>query len=198
LTSRERLFSVVSSKPADRRPKISWPKPDPLADAQIVTPRHIGSSQNDEKVVLVEVTNPFQQGLYQIFQTSQERGAQMLDAIVENTRQTIAWAISEGADGIFYRLHGATAAESTPMQYGGNFLERDRELLDEVKGARMNVLYVVGGEGLYLDFVSDLPAHVFAWDSAGSGFDSKYVRSIREGAQASSDLDSEIEFCLAT
>ena len=83
------------------------------------------------------------------------------------------------------------------MQYGGYYLERDRELLQEIEAARLNVLCVVGDEEVFIDFVSDLPAQVFAWDSRATSVSSAYVRELRKGAQASADPGSEIEFRLA-
>jgi len=79
------------------------------------------------------------------------------------------------------------------MQYGGFYLERDRELLSSVPAVVTRVLLVPGGEDVFLDFVSDLPAEVFAWDSRASGFSSEYVRGMRQGLQASEDPGSEIQ-----
>ena len=107
--------------------------------------------------------------------------------------ETANKAISAGVDGLFYVLHGARGAYSSPMQYGGYYLECDREILSQFEEATLNVVFVVGNDDVYIDFVSDLPAHLFAWDAEPSTFDSAYVRSLRKGAQASSDPESEVQ-----
>jgi hypothetical protein len=78
------------------------------------------------------------------------------------------------------------------MEYGGHFLEVDRQLLSGVIDARFNALYVRGGSEPYIDFVSDLPAHAFAWDPQ-SGVTVAQVREVRQGALASTDKDADIE-----
>jgi hypothetical protein len=114
----------------------------------------------------------------------------MLDRYVAQTRNALAAGLDAGADGVLYRLHGAREALCTPMQYGGYYLERDRELLEEIADAALNVLLVVGGDA-YLDFVCDLPAHVFAWDVEATGVTSDQIRALRVGSQASTDAASE-------
>ncbi len=56
---------------------------------------------------------------------------------------------------ILYVLRGAEPEFSTPMQYGGLFLEQDRALLQSV-GGRNVVLRVEGGDEVYMDFLEDL------------------------------------------
>ena len=75
-------------------------------------------------------------------------------------------------------------AISTPMQYGGFYLEHDRALLAEIEDARLNVLSVEGGPEPYLDFVADLPSHVLAWDVPATGIVAAAVRPMRRGALA--------------
>ena len=60
----------------------------------------------------------------------------------------------------------------------------------------MNVLFVAGPEEIYIDFVSDLPAEVFAWDYDLIKLSAKEVRSLRNGAVASSDPSSEFELVI--
>jgi hypothetical protein len=180
----------------DRKPVIAYPDRAPASDALV------GRDLNDlaqlaegEPLLLAEIDSPFQShgpALNDEFRTDPMVAAAKLDEVVRERRDAIARALDQGADGIFYRLHGARARYCTPMQYGGHYLERDRELLDEIQDARLNVLFLVGNDDLYLDFVSDLPAHVIAWDRDASGFTSAEVRALRNGAQASGDPDSEI------
>jgi hypothetical protein len=77
------------------------------------------------------------------------------------------------------------------MQYGGHYLERDRELLQSAADT-FTVLFIAGQEELYIDFVSDLPASVFAWDRDLTQVSASEVRTSRTGATASSDPASEI------
>jgi hypothetical protein len=71
-------------------------------------------------------------------------------------------------------------------------LERDREILNEAKGALLNAIFVVGEEDVYVDFVSDLPAELFGWDSKGSGITAASVAEMRSGALMSQDPDSNV------
>lgn len=158
-------------------------------------PDQVANHTAGTKAVLADIANPFQAGFYAALRMAPKEAGSLLDAAVDSVRSFMKLALDAGADGIFYRLNGATSRESTPMQYGGHFLEHDRKLLEEVKGAPLNVLYVVGGEeDVYLDFVSDLPARLFAWDSVATGMDSATIRTMRDGAQASADPASEVEF----
>lgn len=142
------------------------------------------------------IANPFARSqrdgvdLNELLHSNPEQGNAKLDDYVEETRRELRDAVSEG---VCYILEGARAGCCSPMQYGGYYLERDRELLEVAKEQSLTVLFVQGGDDLYLDFVSDLPADIFAWDSKASGFDSEYVRGLRDGAQASMDPNSEIE-----
>ncbi len=94
---------------------------------------------------------------------------------------------------MLYRLHGAHPSHTSPMQYGGYYLERDREILEEITDARFNLLFIVGSEGTYIDFVSDLPAHVFAWDERASGVTLEEVRQMRTGALATTNPNADIQ-----
>lgn len=197
MTSRERLLTVLQGGEADRKPTLGWPTdPSAVSDATIVAPNEAKASA--DFVVLAEVINPFGRALNRGIALNDRLredpivGGSILDELVEEAKAESQAALQGGADGILYRLHGACGTHCSPMQYGGYYLERDREILADCVAAKLNVLFVVGDEDVYLDFVSDLPAHVFAWDSRASGVSSAQVRDMRSGPQASSDLESEI------
>ncbi len=80
------------------------------------------------------------------------------------------------------------------MQYGGFYLERDRELLEEAKDATFNLLWIDAGEEAYLDFVSDLPAHAFAWDIDATDVSVVQMRAMRPGALAAEDPTADFLF----
>lgn len=196
MTGRERLVAGARGGETDRQPVIGYLSSPEVTDAIIVAPEGVSAVAGGEQLVLAEVSGPFpavpDQELVALLDDDPEEAARRLDARTEHIRSQISRSLADGADGILYRLHGANPRRSTPMQYGGHVLERDRELLDEVRDARLNVLLVVGGEDTYFDFVSDLPAHVFAWDAPASGVSSAAIRTMRAGAQASADPQSEI------
>lgn len=192
MTSRERLIAVAQGLPTDRQSTLTWPASvqaqcsDDSTDAIIVS-EFKEAERHSDRAVLVEVTNPFGSAqslgidLNHLLAASPEEGSKVLGKLVSETREKMLTSIEAGADGILYRLHGATAEHCTPMQYGGHYLEHDRELLAEVKDARVNLLFIVGDRDLYLDFVSDLPAHLFGWDDRTSGISTKAGKSIRMG-----------------
>lgn len=200
MNSRERLTVASRGGEVDRKPMIVGPGSlldDREADAFIVdaAPHVIAGFVGGDQAVLAQVDNPFARfgpELNKEFAIDPIAASEKLDLATEETRERIRAALDAGADGILYRLFGARALHSTPMQYGGHYLERDRELLEEIQDAHLNVLFLVGNDDLYLDFISDLPAHVMAWDRDATGYSSAQVRTMRKGAQASCDPDSEI------
>jgi hypothetical protein len=198
LTSRERLLAASRGGETDVQATLAWPKGD--SDALIVsTISDIRSSPVTDKTILYKLDNPFGKALAagedlnRKLEDSPEEGAQIVQELALSVTKEGRDALESGADGILYVLQGARGAYCTPMQYGGWYLETDRKILESFGEANLNVLLVVGNDDLYIDFVSDLPAHVFAWDADASTFDATYVRTLREGALASNDPNSEIK-----
>ncbi len=173
----------------DKKPTISWTN---SVDADLVVHTdHVSG----EGLTLKRINNPFGLSLLDGCSLNSElaenpvKGGELLDRYVSLTKAAIASATSSGVDGIWYELHGAAPTHCTPMQYGGFYLERDREILASTPFA---VLFVVGSDEPYFDFICDLPAQVIAWDSEATGVSSVSMRAMRPGAQCSSDADSEI------
>ncbi|MDQ2985550.1 MAG: hypothetical protein M3R13_02355 [Armatimonadota bacterium] len=210
MDSRERLAAASRGGETDRIPWFVWsgdteaqPAIDFIAqwhpDAVVVgAPSDLATlvGAHPEVAVLVEVGNPFgvalQEGvdLNEEFEKGPALGSAAFDDFFLRTESALTAAMESGADGVLYRLFGADPMLSTPMQFGGFYLERERELLGSMADARFNVLYVEGGEGLYLDVVSDLQAHAFGWNEARSLIPAVDVREMRKGALACG-LDAE-------
>ena len=112
-----------------------------------------------------------------LFEKDIAAGDETLARMVSETRQEI----SDANGPILYVLSGPDPTKTTPMQYGGHFLERDRDLLEFANENGEVWLYVEAGPGAYLDFVSDLPAGVFAWDAVKTGFPLAEMRKLRSG-----------------
>lgn len=115
--------------------------------------------------------------LLDLLETDPDRGQSVLEGLVEETRKDLETAQFP----LIYRLSGPEPAKATPMQYGGFFLERDRELLEQARTKGEVWLYIDAGADAYLDFVSDLPADVFAWDAQRTGFSLSEMRKLRSG-----------------
>ncbi|MCW5936546.1 MAG: hypothetical protein KIT11_04485 [Fimbriimonadaceae bacterium] len=96
-------------------------------------------------------------------------------------------ALEAGADGIVYRILGASPAHTTPMQYGGHFLEEDRGVLAAWDGAEVVVLVADLLEP-YLDFCADLPGATFAWLAPVPVAE---VRAIRPGPLAANAPEAD-------
>lgn len=192
MNSRDRLIAAASGGKVDRKPLICWPTPCPESDGVV---GQIGPLQ----ISLAKVVNPFGQALrsntevWDVLAEEPRRGEKMLDELVDKTRQEIKAAFEHGADGVLYLLYGARGVHTTPMEYGGHYLERDRELLTEIKDATFNMIFVVGEDDAYLDFVSDLPGHAFGWDSTATGTTVGQLRDMRAGALATNSPDADIE-----
>lgn len=200
MTSRERLLAAANGQPADQKPIIVWPHDEMYSDAAIVTVRRLANAATSPRGVLVEILSPFAASLARglklndLFRQDPEGAEKELQSLVTQTELEIEMALNAKADGIFYRLQGVEPEYCTPMQYGGQYLETDRELLEAASSAKLNVLFVEGGPDLYLDFVSDLPAQVFAWDKSATGIEVETVRKLRSGALATADPEAEILF----
>lgn len=193
MTGRERLLAALRGDPVDRPPVLCWSaSPGHVADA-IVAPLSMVRKAIDthpDQAVLVEVVSPLGRALRRDIDLSEtldadpELGARWFDGLRQETLDEIESALSQGADGVFYVVDGAYAAATTPMQYGGYYLEGDRDLLRSARKGAVTVAYVQGEEDVYLDFVADLPADALAWDYEHLGLGIAAVRQLRTGAIA--------------
>lgn len=166
MTGKERVQAALTGEQVDRKPRLLRRGRSDDSDIWVIPVEDIQS--DPEKVVLAEVPNPYSRstGLNELLQENPDDGNARLQELVEETKRDIEAALAAGADGIFYVLKGAAPEECTPMQYGGFYLERDRELLSSVEGTHLIVVSVEGGADAYVDFVSDLPTDVFACHSS--------------------------------
>lgn len=206
MNSRERLLAAARGGDVDRAPWLVWPRKVDSAEvndrairagADAVVVRELESvaemaarSGVDGPAVLYECHSPFGAAsskgidLNQAIFASPVEGSALLDSIAGECEREAQESLELGADGVFFVLEGATPGLCTPMQYGGFFLERDRQLLESISDARFNLMFVAGGEGTYLDFVHDLPASALAWDEAASQIRPEQVRKMHEGTIA--------------
>jgi hypothetical protein len=197
MNSRERLIAVARGGEVDQKPVICWPADCPESDAVV-------GQGTPTQISLTKVVNPFgqalrkQQAVWETLAEDPTKGAKELDGLVALTRNEINGALDNGADGVLYLLYGARGMHTTPMEYGGHYLERDRELLAEIEDTTFNMIFVVGEDDAYLDFVSDLPAHAFAWDSRATGTTVDEMRAMRTGALATNGRDADIDLRFGT
>lgn len=198
MNTREKFLQVVRGGEFEGKLRLSF---DEDSDAILnLSQAELSRAVNGEKPVLQVIAGPFLrahkegQDLNDAYRSNPQIGAEVAEKFVNAAESEIQEALDQGADGIVYLLEGARGAFSTPMEYGGYHLENDRRLLELVTESTLSAVYVIGHEDLYIDFVSDLPAHLFAWDANGSTYSSDYVRTLRTGAQASNDPDSEVFF----
>jgi hypothetical protein len=198
VTGRERITAAARGGEVDRRPTVSAFGAAP-GDAIAVPLSEVSATieKHPDSAVLCTVLSPLGRAIKNGVRIVQElhgdidKGTELLVGLTKETREEMHGALEHGADGVFYVLDGAFPGVTTPMEYGGHFLELDRHLMTEVIDARFNVLFVCGEKDAYVDFVSDLPAHAFAWDPR-SGISVEYVRSMRTGALAAAGDDADI------
>lgn len=201
MTSRERLVAASRGGPVDRLPWFCWGAPDPISFAKSFAPDAVivdhpeqataALSEFDDNgpAVLVSVLNPLglalQEGANPNEQTESDPQAasQVVEAYAQRVQARIEAALDVGADGVFYRIIGACPSYSTPMQYGGFHLETDRALLDAIREAPFNVA-LAEGKDVYLEFLTDLPAHALAWEPQATTMSGAEVQRMREGAVA--------------
>lgn len=173
---------------------------DMATDARVVSLRDLESWVGRDEATLVEVASPFTlsvlrgMGLNDILRDQPETGFNQLDSLRAEVEQTMHQALEMGADGLVYHLDGPRASACTPMQYGGHYLELDRELLAMVKEARIVLVWVPGQEPLYLDAISDLDAHAVGWNSMASGFPVHEFKALRPGPTFGPDPGHDFQF----
>ncbi|MER3413129.1 MAG: hypothetical protein C4340_03520 [Armatimonadota bacterium] len=201
MTHRERLVAAARGGPMDRPPWFVWDAGNAAAllanhapDAVVASSPEeakqlLGSTGEEGPAVLVEVLNPLGLALHEGDNPNRlldkpDAATRELDRWVERCREALSLALESGADGVLYRLRGAEPPHSTPMEFGGYHLERERALLEEIRDARFNVLLADGGKDTYIDFLTDLPAHAFAWDDNKLPYTARQVREMRPGALA--------------
>jgi len=198
MTGRERLLAIADGKPVDQRPCLA-------SDCQIVPVERVRQvlKDNPDLLTLTLVHSPLSRAIqndvaiYDLIQADPVNGNDKLDELCLATQARAVDALGQGADGVCYLIEGASPSNSTPMQYGGHFLERDREILESFGSAKFNLLVIAGTEEPYIDFVSDLQAQAFAWD-ATSGWTPSQVRELRPGALAANHSEADIDFPVGT
>ncbi|MCH7904979.1 MAG: hypothetical protein IH944_10495 [Armatimonadetes bacterium] len=192
----DNIRAATISGEAHKRPVIiDGPERDERADGVIVDEKDLGSATR--QAVFCRVQNPFGRSartgldLNALLKESPSEGEQAIQQLAAEVRTEIDRVLNSGADGICYMLSGACAAECSPMQYGGHFLEVDREILAGTPEGSFNILYVCGERELYIDIVSDLPAQAIAWNSS-AGVQVSEVREMWPRAVAAADQDADI------
>lgn len=202
MTGREWILAASRGTPLETKPVLMGAyRPEANAEGYVVEQDEVRRclSESPDSACLVRVKGPLgrtmEEGerLIAMLESDPAGGDARLKEIQQTIREDIDAALGEGADGVFYVVDGATAEHSTPMEYGGHFLEVDREILSEYGGARINAIYVEGEEP-YLEFVSDLPGHLFGWDVALSGRDVQSVREIRTGALFAASPSADVYY----
>ncbi len=223
MTSRERVLAVLAGQVPDEKPVMIWPHEEMYSDIAIAPTGRLNNNGSKSRIQLAEVLSPFSRAiarqikLNEILQEDPAKGEEILGGLIQEAKSEIEAALKAGADGIFYRLQGAEPTYSSPMEYGGHYLEVDREILatstqspipntqhptpntqyptpNTQHPTNLNVLFVEGGPETYIDFVSDLPAAVFAWDCERTDVPVATLRRLRRGVLATSDRDADILF----
>lgn len=193
MTSRE-LLAQIQIGDVPRKPVFAWGFSHPQADAVILDT----FSVQGDSVVMVRVDSPLTKqakrnlNLNHLLHSDPEAGNKVLDELVNETLEEGKNALASGADGIAYVIDGAYPGGSTPMQFGGYYLERDREILEQLSNATFNLVFIEGGEDTYLDSVSDLAANAIGWRIAESGFSREMMRELRCGPVAGDDASADI------
>jgi hypothetical protein len=192
-------LASIAGQTVDQKPMIIWSHEEMYSDVAVVQPGRAMHSGAKSRIVLAEVLSPFSRAIAKRIKLSQmlceepKKGEEVLTGLIQQTKSEMESAHKAGADGVFYRLQGAEPAHSSPMEYGGHYLEVDREILTPANG-EINLVYIEGGPETYIDFVSDLPGSIFAWDCERTGIPVSALRRLRQGALATSDQQADILF----
>lgn len=170
------LANFADKDPATGRFFLSWP----------------GATPDGIRVVL----NPFGKALaagINLNARAEDPCDTTLATLAEATRKELAETLTDDTRAVLYVLYGAAENWCTPMQFGGHYLEVERELLAPTYQKVPVLLWIVGEEGAYLDFVADLPTCFIGWDVQATGFPISAMRAVRNGAIFAPDPEAEIE-----
>ncbi len=198
MTGRERLIAAAHRNPVDRQPILLFG--DQGESDGVIVGIDALNAIAPTRARLVSIQSPLSRSLNQsrtlldLLKVDPAKGQQVIDDLALEVSREIKTALAAGADGIAYQIEGANPTVATPMQYGGFFLEVDRMLLSEAaSAAHANLLWVRDQNEPYIDFVCDLPAHLFAW-SPESQVSISQVKLLRAGPIAFPSLDAEVFF----
>jgi hypothetical protein len=184
MTPRERFQAAFNGQ-------VVSPKPTIGTDLALTA---IGAQKSDVPTFTM-IPSPLTQAIHQnldllnLLAQDPTAGNQKLDELYAATAIMINNSIPL-TDGICYLIDGAYPEQTTPMQYGGYFLERDRHTLEAAFPRTKVMLLIAGDQDPFIDFVSDLPAHIFAWD-AKSKWTPSQIRELRSGILAADWPDAE-------
>ncbi len=119
-----------------------------------------------------------QQGveLLRVLRDDPEAGSIQVHAFARELTEAVRAA---DPNGVLYLLEGAHPAATTPMEYGGHFLEVDRAILSVADPTRVAIF--VEGRDAYLDFVSDLPGFALGWDTEQNDVSLNQMEHLRPG-----------------
>lgn len=176
MTARDRVKACLAGSPTDLPPSVVWSaSPGHQADVIVTDWESVkrACETHPDQLVLGLIQSPLSLAMFRSLDLVEElaadpeKGEATLSAITQECKDRIDSVKEQGGHGILYFLNGAHPEVTSPMQYGGYFLEVDRELLGLVQDCELNILFIAGrDEEVYLDVVGDLPVAVVGWDNA--------------------------------
>jgi uroporphyrinogen decarboxylase len=92
-----------------------------------------------------------------------------LRVITDSLVAFVRGLVDAGADGIYFAVHGPSDDMATPIEYEANFLDLDKDVLQAVGGAGLNIMHPHSYSKLYFDLVLELPTHVCCWSDREAG-----------------------------
>lgn len=197
MTGRERLLEMARGQVHDSKPIIGFPHCGIPVDGYVdVTDQLHLAPEGAAKLAFIR--SPFGEALMDGLNLNSNlsddlaAGHDTLNTYYSRVEIAIQAAVAAGADGVFYMLAGAEPTSSTPMQYGGFYLELDRALLGLAQSLPLNVLWIEGKTEPFLDSVVDLPAQFFGYFVAETGIDPAIIRADRPGPIVSNVFEADV------
>lgn len=201
MTQRERFLAACAGEPTDRKSVLVWSaSPGHRCDA-LVCPRvevRQARETHPDQAVLVAVESPLARAMQRDplltadLSEAPEKGSRRLESLKREARDEALAGMEAGADGVFYILEGAYPEVCTPMEYGGFYLDVDRELLSTLPTP--SVCHLAGEGGIYFECVADLPCTALAWDFAANELTYEQARQLRTGLLAIDHEEADIVF----
>jgi hypothetical protein len=125
-------------------------------------------------------------------------GEELLSRMIDEALAELEVAVAGEPDGILYQLAGASSEWTTPLAYGGHFLEAERSVLERAKRRGWPlVIHVIGHRDLYLDLLADLPCAALAWSSRASRLSVRELRQYFSCAFVADSPEADIGWTVA-
>lgn len=145
--------------------------------------------EDDDAPVITTVFNTFRYAnqisggkLMEHLRQDPERVHIGLRGVADSLINFVTELMTTDLDGIYFAIFGASSDQATPMEYVGNFMDYDREVLEAAHRGTLNIIHPHSYEEIYFDSILELPGQVYCWSDRAAGPSLAEMRTHFDGA----------------